>query len=116
SSDNRYLGPFVLAQAYRYLSDSRDDGFDERIDVIDSPHGCWRCHFAGSCSQVCPKGVDPALAIQLLKKNIAIMKFGLKKAKIVAPVVPPLTEVTRKLDVPKPPPRTVLKDQDGPSR
>ncbi|MEM2210850.1 MAG: succinate dehydrogenase iron-sulfur subunit [Nitrososphaerales archaeon] len=111
SSDNRYLGPFVLAQAYRYISDSRDDGYNERFDIIDSPHGCWRCHFAGSCSQVCPRGVDPALAIQLLKKSITTTKLGLKKIKTAAPVAPPLTEVTRKLDVPQPPPRTVFKNQ-----
>ena len=39
----------------------------ERLDIVDNKHGIWRCHFAGSCSVVCPKGVDPALGIQLLK-------------------------------------------------
>jgi len=37
------------------------------LKVIDESHGIWRCHFAGSCSQVCPKGVDPAMGIQLLR-------------------------------------------------
>jgi succinate dehydrogenase / fumarate reductase iron-sulfur subunit len=38
--------------------------------VIDRAHGIWRCHFAGACSFVCPKGVDPALAIQRLRKVV----------------------------------------------
>ena len=37
------------------------------LRLIDESHGIWRCHFAGSCSQVCPKGVDPAMGIQLLR-------------------------------------------------
>ena len=37
------------------------------VDIVDDRHGLWRCHFAGSCSKVCPKGVDPALGIQLLR-------------------------------------------------
>ena len=42
-------------------------GKDSRLKIIDDSHGIWRCHFAGSCSQVCPKGVDPAMGIQLLR-------------------------------------------------
>lgn len=75
--DEQYLGPEALAQAYRYIADSRDQGAEERIKIVDSPHGCWNCHFAGSCSHVCPKGVDPALAIQLLKRTVIKRKLGL---------------------------------------
>ncbi len=78
ATDHEYLGPQALAQAYRYMVDSRDDGLDERIAILDSDHGCWRCHFAASCSDVCPKYVDPAQGIQLLKKLIVRRKFGLK--------------------------------------
>ena len=60
-----FLGPQALMNAYRFIADSRDEGTDERIAVVDSPDGCWGCHFAASCSEVCPKGVDPALARQL---------------------------------------------------
>ena len=62
-----FVGPQALAQAYRYVADSRDKGKDSRLKIIDESHGIWRCHFAGSCSQVCPKGVDPAMGIQLLR-------------------------------------------------
>jgi succinate dehydrogenase / fumarate reductase, iron-sulfur subunit len=68
ATDPLFTGPQALGQAYRYLADSRDEGQAQRIDTIDSEHGVWRCHFAGSCSYVCPKGVDPALGIQHLRR------------------------------------------------
>ena len=67
ATDTSFIGPQGLAQAYRYVADNRDEGKKERLKVIDQSHGIWRCHFAGSCSHVCPKGVDPAMAIQLLR-------------------------------------------------
>jgi succinate dehydrogenase / fumarate reductase iron-sulfur subunit len=67
ATDSSFIGPQALAQAYRYIADSRDKGKNERLKIIDEPHGIWRCHFAGSCSMVCPKGVDPAMGIQLLR-------------------------------------------------
>ncbi|MGI0073881.1 MAG: succinate dehydrogenase/fumarate reductase iron-sulfur subunit [Nitrosotalea sp.] len=67
ATDKSFIGPQSLAQAYRYVADSRDKGKKERLKVIDESHGIWRCHFAGTCSHVCPKGVDPAMAIQLLR-------------------------------------------------
>ncbi len=67
ATDSSFVGPQALAQAYRYVADSRDSGKDNRLKIIDEAHGIWRCHFAGSCSQVCPKGVDPAMGIQLLR-------------------------------------------------
>lgn len=69
-TDTKFPGPQALAQAYRYLADSRDTATKERLDTVDNRHGIWRCHFAGSCSVVCPKGVDPALGIQLLKRHL----------------------------------------------
>jgi len=67
ATDSSFIGPQALAQAYRYVADNRDKGKDDRLKIIDDSHGIWRCHFAGSCSQVCPKGVDPAMGIQLLR-------------------------------------------------
>jgi len=69
-TDTKFPGPQALAQAYRYFADSRDTAIKERLDTVDNRHGIWRCHFAGSCSVVCPKGVDPALGIQLLKRHL----------------------------------------------
>jgi succinate dehydrogenase / fumarate reductase iron-sulfur subunit len=70
ATDTKFPGPQALSQAYRYFSDSRDSDKTNRLNVIDDRHGIWRCHFAGSCSHVCPKGVDPALGIQLLRNHL----------------------------------------------
>ncbi len=70
ATDTKFPGPQALSQAYRYFSDNRDTATKERIDIVDEKHGIWRCHFAGSCSSVCPKGVDPALGIQLLRGHL----------------------------------------------
>ena len=70
ATDTKFPGPQALAQAYRYFIDNRDTAGNERIDNVDERHGIWRCHFAGSCSSVCPKGVDPALGIQLLRGHL----------------------------------------------
>lgn len=74
ATDTLYPGPQALAQAYRYLMDVRDEGGEERLKMLDSEHGVFRCHYAGSCSAVCPKGVDPALGIQLLKRHVMAAK------------------------------------------
>jgi succinate dehydrogenase subunit B (EC 1.3.5.1) len=65
-----FLGPQALAQAYRWYADSRDEGGISRLEHVDTFEGVWSCEFAGSCSRVCPKGVDPAYAIQMLKMEI----------------------------------------------
>jgi succinate dehydrogenase / fumarate reductase iron-sulfur subunit len=74
ATDDSYLGPQALAQAYRYVMDVRDEGAAERFKILDTEHGIFRCHYAGSCSAVCPKGVDPALGIQLLKRHVLSAK------------------------------------------
>ncbi len=71
NTNKEFLGPQALAQAYRYYADSRDDGKEDRLKEIDTLRGVWGCEFSGSCSKVCPKFVDPALAIQILKGEIA---------------------------------------------
>ncbi len=62
-----FLGPAALALAHRYNLDSRDQGREEREEVVASNIGIWDCAFADACSLVCPKHVDPAGAIQQMK-------------------------------------------------
>jgi succinate dehydrogenase / fumarate reductase, iron-sulfur subunit len=78
-TDTKFPGPQALAQAYRYVADNRDDATQSRLDIVDNKHGIWRCHFAGSCSVVCPKGVDPALGIQLLRGHLVSISKNDKK-------------------------------------
>ena len=58
--------------AQRYNADTRDQGRAERNAVTGASTGVFRCHYAGECSRVCPKGVDPARALQLLKRRLVL--------------------------------------------
>ena len=101
ASDALFLGPQAMAQCYRYCADNRDAGQQERIKTVDSDHGIWRCHLAGACSEACPKGVDPALAIQLLKRKLASQALGISKKKQPSTVVSPPTEFKEKVAYPE---------------
>jgi fumarate reductase iron-sulfur subunit len=65
--DPDFIGPAAIALAHRYNLDSRDQGIDDRIDVLSQHEGIWDCTVVGECSVVCPKHVDPSLAIQQFK-------------------------------------------------
>ncbi|MEL9991873.1 MAG: succinate dehydrogenase iron-sulfur subunit [Thermoproteus sp.] len=72
ATNPRFLGPMALAAAYRWSADSRDQGWPIRAKIVDSDEGVWSCHLAYTCSAVCPRGVDPGFAIQLVK--VALMR------------------------------------------
>ena len=65
--DKDFIGPAVLTLAHRYNIDSRDQGKSERLDILADHDGVWDCSFVGACSEVCPKSVDPAAAVQQMK-------------------------------------------------
>jgi len=67
SLEPTFIGPAAIALAQRYNLDSRDQGSEERMDVLSQHEGIWCCTFVGECSEVCPKHVDPAGAIQRYK-------------------------------------------------
>lgn len=71
-SEPEFLGPAAIALAHRYNTDSRDEGRAERSPIVGRGDGAWMCTFVGECSQVCPKHVDPAAAIQREKLAAAI--------------------------------------------
>ncbi|MDP2916679.1 MAG: succinate dehydrogenase iron-sulfur subunit [Dehalococcoidia bacterium] len=100
ASDAKFLGPQALGQCYRYCADSRDAGAKERLEIADSNHGAWHCHLAGACSEACPKGVDPAFAIQLLKRKMAVQSLGGGRKEKPAEIYPPPTETKPKIQVP----------------
>ena len=70
--DQNFIGPAALALAHRYNLDSRDQGKSQRLDILADYDGVWECSFVGACSEVCPKSVDPAAAIQQMKVDGAI--------------------------------------------
>jgi succinate dehydrogenase / fumarate reductase iron-sulfur subunit len=65
---DRYLGPAVLLQAYRFIADSRDEALGERLDQLEDPFRLYRCHTIMNCTKTCPKGLNPAKAIAEIKK------------------------------------------------
>ena len=68
---NRFLGPAVLLQAWRWLTDSRDEAKGERLDALEDPFRLYRCHTILNCTRTCPKGLNPGKAIASIKKMIA---------------------------------------------
>ena len=67
---DRYLGPAILLQAYRWLADSRDESSGERLDDLEDPFRLYRCHTIMNCTRTCPKGLNPAKAIAEIKKML----------------------------------------------
>ena len=70
--DNKFIGPAALALAHRYNLDNRDQGKSQRLDILADYNGVWDCSFVGACSEVCPKHVDPAAALQQMKVDGAV--------------------------------------------
>jgi succinate dehydrogenase / fumarate reductase iron-sulfur subunit len=67
-NSDKYLGPAVLLQAYRWLADSRDEARGDRLDDLEDPFRVYRCHTIMNCAKACPKGLSPAKAISEIKK------------------------------------------------
>lgn len=66
-NSDRYLGPAVLLQAYRWIADSRDETTGERLDELEDPFKLYRCHTIMNCTRTCPKGLNPAKAISQIR-------------------------------------------------
>ncbi len=73
-NSEKYLGPAILLQAQRWISDSRDEATAERLDALEDPFKLYRCHTIMNCVQSCPKGLNPAKAIGQIKQAIADRK------------------------------------------
>ena len=69
-NSDRYLGPAILLQAYRWLADSRDEATGERLDMLEDPYKLYRCHTIMNCANACPKGLNPGKAIAKTKQML----------------------------------------------
>ena len=65
---DRFLGPAILLQAYRWIADTRDEATGDRLDALEDPFRLYRCHTIMNCTRTCPKGLNPAKAIAEIKK------------------------------------------------
>jgi succinate dehydrogenase / fumarate reductase iron-sulfur subunit len=66
----RFIGPAAIAQAARFVFDSRDKGFEERLEALDHPDGVWACKNHFQCTRVCPRGIKLTRNINLTKRKI----------------------------------------------
>ncbi len=67
---DKFLGPAILLQAYRWIADTRDEATSERLDALDDTFKLYRCHTIMNCTNTCPKGLNPAKAIAEIKKQM----------------------------------------------
>ena len=67
---DKFVGPAGLLQAYRFLVDSRDEATEERLDNLEDPYRLFRCRTIMNCTDVCPKGLNPALAISKIREML----------------------------------------------
>jgi len=67
-NSDKFLGPAILLQAYRWLADSRDEMTGERLDELEDPFRLYRCHTIMNCAKACPKSLNPAKAIAEVKR------------------------------------------------
>ena len=77
--DSNFIGPAALALLHRYNADPRDQGWAVRADIVNAEQGVWGCTLVGYCSEVCPKAVDPAHAINQNKVSSTIDYLGLRR-------------------------------------
>jgi len=80
-NSDKYLGPAVLMQAYRWMIDSRDDYTDERLAMMEDKYSVYRCHTIMNCTKTCPKGLNPGKAIGEMKKMLALYDANAAKQK-----------------------------------
>jgi succinate dehydrogenase / fumarate reductase iron-sulfur subunit len=77
----KYVGPAALVRAFRYLFDSRDEGSEERIALLDHKDGAWGCQTLWKCTEVCPKKIPVTQQIGQVKRRIYEAKHPQKKEK-----------------------------------
>lgn len=75
---DKYLGPAILLQAYRWIADSRDQYTEERLDNLNDAFKLFRCHTILNCTKTCPKHLNPGQAIARIKKQINPFKNNIK--------------------------------------
>ncbi len=72
-----YLGPAALTKAFRFVADSRDGATAERLGLVNSEDGVWRCHTIFNCVEACPKNINPVSAIEQLRRRLVFRRWKL---------------------------------------
>lgn len=74
-TNEEYVGPAAIVNAHRFIFDSRDQGAEERLDILNSKAGAWRCRTIFNCTEACPRDIQITRAIQEVKQEILLRKL-----------------------------------------
>jgi succinate dehydrogenase / fumarate reductase, iron-sulfur subunit len=69
-TDNKYVGPAAIVNAHRFIFDSRDEGAEERLEILNDREGVWRCRTTFNCTEACPRGIEITKAIAEVKRAL----------------------------------------------
>jgi len=69
-TDGQYFGPQAIIGAHRFIFDSRDEGTDQRLEILNDKEGVWRCRTTFNCTEACPRGIEVTKAIQEVKRAL----------------------------------------------
>jgi succinate dehydrogenase / fumarate reductase iron-sulfur subunit len=72
--DGQYFGPASIVNAHRFIFDSRDEGSDLRLEILNDKEGVWRCRTTFNCTEACPRGIEVTRAIQEVKRALLTRK------------------------------------------
>ena len=82
-TDGQYFGPAAIVNAHRFIFDSRDEGSQVRLDILNDKEGVWRCRTTFNCSEACPRGIEVTKAISEVKAAILRGNPGLPSSDLV---------------------------------
>ncbi|MCE7078642.1 succinate dehydrogenase iron-sulfur subunit [Streptomyces sp. ST2-7A] len=74
-NDGQYFGPAAIVNAHRFIFDSRDEGGEQRLEILNEKEGVWRCRTTFNCTEACPRGIEVTKAIQEVKRAIITRRF-----------------------------------------
>ncbi|MFJ6214471.1 succinate dehydrogenase iron-sulfur subunit [Streptomyces sp. NPDC092296] len=74
-NDGQYFGPAAIVNAHRFIFDSRDEGAEQRLEVLNDREGVWRCRTTFNCTEACPRGIEVTKAIQEVKRALVTRRF-----------------------------------------
>jgi succinate dehydrogenase / fumarate reductase iron-sulfur subunit len=74
-SEDAYVGPAAIVNAHRFIFDSRDQGAQERLEILSDAEGVWRCRTTFNCTEACPRGIQVTKAIQEVKRALMFRRI-----------------------------------------
>jgi succinate dehydrogenase / fumarate reductase, iron-sulfur subunit len=74
-NDGQYFGPAAIVNAHRFIFDSRDEGAEQRLEILNDKDGVWRCRTTFNCTDACPRGIEVTKAIQEVKRALITRRF-----------------------------------------